>query len=146
MTHKAHSSYLQTEVLSSDPLNLVRLLYRAAIDALATARRHLQSGGIRERSCAIAKASDILRELTVSLDHQRGGEISQALAALYAYMRHRLNEANAQQREEPLVEVQKLLMTLLEAWVAIGTGNAPVIGTDFEPQRAHSPGAPQAVA
>jgi flagellar secretion chaperone FliS len=111
-----HNQYLEAEVLNADPIKLVRLLYRGAIDAVVLARRHLASGAIRERSKSIIKAWEILLELTQSLDHGRGGELSQNLASLYTYMQTRLMEANSLQSERPLKEVEGLLTTLLEGW------------------------------
>jgi flagellar protein FliS len=111
-----HNQYLEAEVMNADPVKLVRLLYRGAIDAVVLARRHLASGAIRDRSKSIIKAWEILQELTQSLDHGRGGELSQNLANLYTYMQTRLMEANSLQSERPLQEVQDLLTTLLEGW------------------------------
>jgi flagellar protein FliS len=94
-------------------------LYRGAIEATGAARRHLASGAIRERSLQIMKAWRILHELGQSLDHQRGGEISPALARLYAYMQTRLIEANTRQADGPLAEVESLLGKLCEAWQSV---------------------------
>ena len=55
----------------------------------------------------------------MSLDHERGGELSQRLAQLYDYMQRRLLEANAKQIDEPMAEVLGLLSTLGEAWDGI---------------------------
>ena len=54
-----------------------------------------------------------------SLDHEQGGQISRSLASLYSYMQERLIEANSKQAAPPLMEVEQLLSTLLEAWIAI---------------------------
>jgi flagellar protein FliS len=121
MTNTAYSNYRETEVLIANPLELVNILYRAAIDAIAAARRHLRDGKTRERSRQITRALEILHELMFSLNHQQGGEISRSLAALYVYMQNRLTEANVVQADAPLAEVQDLLSTLLEAWSAIRT-------------------------
>ena len=113
------NEYLEAEVLNADPLKLVRLLYRGAIESAGAARLHLASGAIRERSQEIVKSWRILDELTQSLDHQRGGEISIALARLYAYMQARLMQANVQQADPPLAEVEALLATLYGAWQSL---------------------------
>jgi len=108
--------YLQAEVLSADPLKLVQLLYRGAIDNVVTARRHLAAGEIRQRSKNITKAWEILLELIRSLDHSQGGDLSKNLASLYTYMQKRLMEANSQQSDRQLQEVEILLTTLLDGW------------------------------
>ena len=125
MPPTTRDQYLETEVLTATPLQLTVMLYRAAIDSIAAARRHLKSGEIWERSRRINKASEIISELTQSLDHEVGGEISGNLAGLYGYMQTRLIEANMHQAEPPLAEVANLLSTLLEAWRAAAPAAPP---------------------
>lgn len=134
MSPTTYDQYLETEVLSATPLQLTIMLYRAAIDSIAAARGHLHSGEIWERSRRINKASEIISELTQSLDHKAGGEISGNLAELYAYMQTRLIEANTQQAEPPLAEVGSLLSTLLEAWRAAAPAALPAaIESEYAP-------------
>jgi flagellar protein FliS len=114
-----YETYRQTEVLTADPVRLIDILYRGALDAARDARTCLRSGDIAGRGNAVSKASAILIELASSLDQERGGEFSRNLGELYIYMLRRLTTAHAQQTEEPLAEVEKLLMTLVEAWSAL---------------------------
>jgi flagellar secretion chaperone FliS len=109
-------AYLESQVLTADPMELVRLLYRGAGDAARSAIAHLAAGRIAERSRQISKAHAILSQLSVSLDHARGGALSRSLAELYDYMQRRLLEANLRQTAAPLAEVESLLTTLLEGW------------------------------
>jgi flagellar protein FliS len=118
MYNDGYHSYFENEVLASDSLKLVQLLYQGALGAIEAARGHVRAGDIRERSRAITKAFSILHELTASLDHKQGGELSQRLAALYDYAERLLIAANADQVEGPLIEAQQLLNGLLEAWQA----------------------------
>ena len=119
MWNSGHDAYLESRVLTADPIELVNLLYRACTEAVLEARRHLAEGRIAELSRQINQACAILIELAASLDHERGGEISQRLALLYDYMQRRLLEANMQQADAPLADVLGLLATLSEAWVAV---------------------------
>ena len=116
MWQNAHDAYLESRVLSADPVELIHLLYEAAIEAVREARRYLAEGEIAARSRSITKAYGILQELVAALDHERGGEISGRLGQLYDYMQRRLLEANFQQTDQPLAEVLGLLATLAEAW------------------------------
>ena len=102
--------------MSADPVTLVHMLYRGAIEAVGLARKHLAEGSIRERSRQIIKAWDILHELNQTLDRERGGEIVRRLGQLYCYMQARLLEANTEQIEAPLAHVRSLLVTLYEGW------------------------------
>ena len=112
-------AYLETRILSADPTELISILYEAALESVAAAREHLKRGEIRERSNAVTKAVSIVTELSSSLDHTRGGEVSRNLADLYHYISGRLFEANLKQTDGPLAEAQKLLHQLAEGWRAV---------------------------
>jgi flagellar secretion chaperone FliS len=115
MSYARHSIYVESEILSAPPADLIRMLYRGAIGAVSQARLHLETGDIAGRSSSISKAVDILNELNASLSDE-GGELSITLAMLYGYMQRRLLQANIDQDDAPLEEIQKLLATISEAW------------------------------
>jgi flagellar protein FliS len=122
-----YPTYLDEEVLNATPLKFVLLLYRAALDSIASARRYLRLGDIRARSLAITKALRIVTELSLSLDRKAGGELSKNLAALYSYVASLLIKANSEQRDPPLAEAERLLGTLAEAWeICAQSAAAPV--------------------
>lgn len=116
MAIDARLAYIENEILQADPIRLVQMLYRGAIAAAGRARQELRSGNIRERSEQITKAAEILNELTLSLDRDQGGDIARNLAEIYDYVQRLLQDANFRQAEQPLIEVENLLGTLLEAW------------------------------
>jgi len=114
-------AYLESRILSADPVELIRLLYQGAVSAVRTAREHLAQGDVPGRCAAVSKAMAILTELASSLDHTQGGEISRNLDRLYEYMQQRLLDANMKKSDEPLAEVLGLLTTLSEAWQGVKT-------------------------
>jgi flagellar secretion chaperone FliS len=133
MLNIARRRYLEAEVLGASPVKLVEMLYRAAIESVGDARRHLSNSDIRARSRSINKASAIVNELMRSLDHTRGGGISRGLVELYAYIQTRLIEANSRQIDPPLAEVEQLLGVLQEAWRAVPSApETPASGADPE--------------
>jgi flagellar protein FliS len=106
--------------MGASPHRLVGMLYQGARQAIAQARMNLQQGNIPARGEAITKAISIIESgLQQSLNKDVGGDIAARLDALYTYMAHRLLEANVRQSEEVLVEIDGLLATLEEAWMAI---------------------------
>ena len=121
MRQNGYQNYLEAQVMSADPIQLVQILYRAALDSVRTARECLRRGEIAGRSRSITKALGILSELITSLDHERGGEISANLIRLYDYIQRLLMDANFRQIDEPMAEAESLLSTLLEAWCACET-------------------------
>jgi flagellar protein FliS len=113
------AAYIDTRVLSADPLELVHILYEHTLAMVADARRYLAEGDIAARGRSISRAIAAIDELNCSLDREAGGSIARNLAALYQYMRSRLLSANIRQEDAPLAEVESLLRTLGEAWKAI---------------------------
>jgi flagellar secretion chaperone FliS len=122
--HDAYQEYVDNEILTADPGRLIQLMYRGALDAIASARASLAAGEIAGRSRQISKATAILNELALSLDHSLAPELTRNLVELYDYMARRLIEANVQQVDAPLAEVQQLLGTLLSAWQQSGPVDA----------------------
>lgn len=111
--------YLDSQILSADPLELVHIVYQHALAMVGDARRHLAARDIAARGRSISRAIAALDHLDGSLDRQNGGSLSQKLSGLYQYMRLQLLTANIRQEDAPLAEVENLLRTLAEAWSAI---------------------------
>ncbi|HEU0123859.1 MAG TPA: flagellar export chaperone FliS [Bryobacteraceae bacterium] len=116
MSIQAYKNQQDWDILGASPLELVRALYRGAIQSVRAARTALANGEIRERSSAITKACAIVQELTVSLNKEIGGEVADNLAELYVYIHKRLGDANIEQIDAPLAEAERLLTILLDAW------------------------------
>jgi flagellar protein FliS len=135
-----YREYTQDNVLNCSPLGLVVALYQGAIDAIDVAVDCLSKRDIPGRTKAINKAYSIISELILSLDKEKGEDISRNLAALYTYMQSRLLEAHLKQQAAPLEEVQKLLSTILEGWKEASQNydplaffNASAAATPFHP-------------
>ena len=127
------TAYLETRVLSADPVDLIAMSYEFATLRVREARSALAKGDIAERCKGIAKTIAILGELESSLDYKLGGEIAYNLGRLYRYMTERLTQANVRQEDKPLAEVESLLETLGEAWQSIrsGSGSTAEIAPDL---------------
>lgn len=110
------SAYLEQEIMAADPLQLVCMLYQAAIMEVREARRYLALGNISARSAAISKATEIIGELMSVLDPKADLELTARLTALYGYLLNRLLDANMKKADAPLAEVLGLLTTLSEGW------------------------------
>ena len=125
------NTYEENRILNASPVELVRILYAAALRSVQIARERLALGEIASRSREIGKAQCILLELAMSVDTGRSPEVGQRLLALYGYMQHRLLEANMHQSDGPLAEVASLLGTLGEAW-----SQCPAL-EEMQPELAH---------
>ncbi|HYK88170.1 MAG TPA: flagellar export chaperone FliS [Acidobacteriota bacterium] len=108
--------YREVAVKTANPLQLVVILYDAAINALQQAQGHIRSKDIARRAGSLNHSVAIISELQACLNFQEGGQIAHSLDRLYNYMKHRIFTANIEQRCEPLAEVISLLENLRAAW------------------------------
>jgi flagellar secretion chaperone FliS len=108
--------YREVAVKTANPLQLVVMMYDAAISSLQEAKAHLNRRDIAARSRAINKCISIISELQSCLNIREGGEIAQSLDRLYDYMKRRIFQANVDQSIEPLTEIESLLENLCSAW------------------------------
>lgn len=127
--HNGAEGYFENGVLSADPVELVRMLYRGGIDAVEKARQHLREGDIAARSAQITRAGAIIAHLTFSVNRDVDPRMGANLVELYDYMQRRLLRANLEQADAPLGEVSRLLSTLLDAWAACGPVEADAVQT-----------------
>jgi flagellar protein FliS len=110
----AHSS-----VLEADPYQLVSMLMDAALEKLNMANAAIQRNDKIGKAAALHRATAIIDELRISLNHEAGGEISVSLERLYDYMIRRALAANLQDDIKAIDEVNKLLSEIRGAWGAI---------------------------
>ncbi len=120
-----YRAYAESSMVGVSPINLVTSLYEGAIDTLGLIRQCFVTNDIMGRSKAVTKVVNILTELLLSLDHEKGGEISANLKRLYSYMQCRVLEAHAKKNPSPLEEIERLLKDLLESWYAVAKQNTP---------------------
>ncbi len=65
---------------------------------------------------AIIKAQDIVTELMVSLDFEKGGDIAKNLFSLYMFFNQQMVNANISKDKELLERIRKLISDLRETW------------------------------
>lgn len=124
MLPNSYQAYVDNSVVGSSPTQLIVALYEGAIEATRQAARCLETGDVWGRSKAVSKAHNILTELYISVDCEKGGELSSNLRRLYAYMQSRLLDGHAKKSGEALAEVDRLLSNLLEAWRVVAAKSA----------------------
>jgi flagellar protein FliS len=108
--------YRDTDLASASPGRLVVMLYDQILLSLRRARVALDAGQIEARAVHIIRASDMITELRVSLDHEQGGTIATNLDALYGYMLAELLDANRRQDAVPLDRVLVIAGELRDAF------------------------------
>ena len=116
MQQKWQNAYIENMVKTASPAKLIELLYMKAIDVLKEAEELIKERKYVEANEKIKRAQDIVVELNLSLDVERGGQIAQNLRALYNYLFQRLIEGNVKKDISALREVRGFLEDLLETW------------------------------
>ncbi|HYL72689.1 MAG TPA: flagellar export chaperone FliS [Bryobacteraceae bacterium] len=125
-SNQGKREYIAHRVLTASPVELIHILYQSAVQAVDEAVVALHSGDILSRGCAITKAIEILSELRASLRRDVQEEYSNTLEELYDYMQRQLIRAHREQSEALLLEVGRLLNTLLEGWAGAMNNTSPV--------------------
>ena len=78
--------YRETEVLTATPGQLVVLLYDHLLVSLRRARAAMEAGDAEQQGDQLEKSRNVLTELLVTLDRERGGEVAANLSALYSFL------------------------------------------------------------
>jgi flagellar protein FliS len=108
-----------SSVEDANPHKLILMLLTGAQERIVTARTHMINRNIAAKGETIGTAMNIIVGLRASLDHEKGGEISSNLDALYEYMEKQLFIANLKNDPLKLDEVSNLLKEITSAWVGI---------------------------
>jgi flagellar secretion chaperone FliS len=116
------SRYRDAELLSASPGQLVVMLYDKMLLTLRRARIACEARRIEERCDLLMKASDMITELRISLDHEQGGAISAQLDGLYGFMLRELFEANRLQDAAKIDVVIRIAGELRDAFATVVAG------------------------
>ena len=119
-------TYRANSILTATPGQLVLMLYDGALKALALARDAFEAPGDDPRRIEIIntqllKAQAILVELQNGLNDEAGGEFARTMHRLYDYHHRRLLEANIRKQVGPVIEVERLVRELRDAWAQMLT-------------------------
>ena len=115
------AAYKQTKVKTAGPGQLVVMLYDEAIRQLVSAAELLEkkSKQLDKVNNAILKARDIVTELMVSLDMEKGGDFSRTMFSLYVWFNDQLLEANLRKQAEPIRTIVRQMSEIRDAWSEI---------------------------
>lgn len=114
-------TYRANAVLTASPGQLVLMLFDGALKAIALAREGFAIPAEEPRRIQVInqhllKAQAILTELQSGLNLESGGEFARTMHRLYDYHNRRLFEANLRKQVEPVLEVERLVRELRDAW------------------------------
>ncbi len=113
---RAHRDYLENQVLTSSPTEVVQKLYQVAIENVQAAIRALKAGEALPRARHVTKAEEAVDELLLALDHSVGAQFTRTLADLYRYVLHQLVLGHARQSEQAFRDALSILESLSDTW------------------------------
>ncbi|HYC71885.1 MAG TPA: flagellar export chaperone FliS [Opitutaceae bacterium] len=114
-------AYRANSVLTASPGQLVLMLFDGALRSLALAREACGRPAEDPRryevvNAQLIKAQAIIAELQGTLNLEAGGEFARTMHRLYDYHHRRLVEANLRKEAGPIIEVERLLSEVRNAW------------------------------
>lgn len=124
-----YAQYRQQAASTASPAQLVLMLYDGALAEIVRAEVALAADDAAEAHDCLSRAQRIVLELTVTLDHERGGSMAGELARLYDFVSAQLVVANIGKDASALPSATRVLTELREAWdTACVRGAVPVAG------------------
>ena len=120
-----YAAYQNTAVKTASQGKLVVMLYETAVKQLTAASKcfddktgKVPANMIETYSNHIMKTQEIINELQVSLDMDKGGQIAQNLMSLYVFFNKELMDVSIKQDKEKLGQLLDMIKQLGSAWEA----------------------------
>lgn len=114
--YSAMNNYQRTHVETADNLKLIIMCYDAAIRDLEEARKLQENRLVEATYDRIRHAQDIITELLVGLDYERGGIIAQNLSRIYNYVLRQLVGINTGEDSRTYEHLIRIMGGLKDAW------------------------------
>ncbi|KIM10836.1 MAG: flagellar biosynthesis protein FliS [Sulfuricurvum sp. PC08-66] len=112
----AINAYTQNNAQVESAHRLIEMLYEGILRFNTQAKKALREGDIEKRVYWLNRSAAIFGELMNSLDMKAEGSTSEYLQGLYAYQLERINQANIDQKESIIDEINVVVRGLLDAW------------------------------
>jgi flagellar secretion chaperone FliS len=132
-TCDAKLAYRENAVRGATPIELVVILFDAAISDMRRALSAIQTSDIEERADAVRHAMLVLQQLQGTLDFEQGGDVARQFEQFYNLIRAKLLESQLRNSPELMQQQIGFMSDVRNCWV------------DAEKQLHPSPTAPAAM-
>lgn len=125
-----YNAYREIGVKTASQGKLVVMLYEGAVNNLEKAMALIGQNGkipanqIESYGNHLQKVMDIVTELEVSLDMEKGGDIAKNLMSLYVFFNKQIIEATMDHKKEKLEFVRNMMSQLHESWIKASNSTA----------------------
>lgn len=113
------SSYKKVKITTADPGQRVVMLYDGILKDLRLAQEAFQENEPDRFETIhnhLTHAQDIIFELQMALDKERGGDIAKSLDDQYSFWLNQIHEANFRKDPEYLPGIYDIVSDLREVW------------------------------
>lgn len=125
-----YNTYREIGVKTASQGKLVVMLYEAAASNLEKAiafvddSNRIKAENTEQYGVHIQKVSDIITELEVSLNMEKGGEIAKNLFSLYIWFNQRLLECSINHDKKVLQNIYRMICDLRDSWALAANSQA----------------------
>jgi len=119
MNSDSSATYLEERILSANPLELIQILYDAAVDRVRSARLHLSTGDAMSRAQDVSKALEIFTELALALNDRDAQASASTYSAIYRHLQKRLVEAHTQKSDAVFKEIEDMVVSMSKNWRSV---------------------------
>ena len=116
---QALNVYHRTSIQTADPLQLIIMCYDGVINDLRQAKALHERSEMNEVYRKIRHAQDIVTELLVGLDYERGGNIARNLNRIYNFVLRQLIGINSRGDVSIYDDLARILSNLRDGWETI---------------------------
>jgi flagellar protein FliS len=125
----AKRAYRDNAAQGATPIELVILLYDAAIEDLRRALAAMQASDIEGRSNLVGHALLVLQQLQGTLDFERGGAAASQFEQFYNLVRAKLLEAQMRASPDLMQQQLRAMVEVRDSWMAAKRALQPRPGT-----------------
>jgi len=116
MNNHGAKAYHQTSVATASKEKVLLMLYEGCIRNLKKCKIAIENKNWSEKGIQLGKAQNIINELSNSLNHEVGGELSKQLESLYTHIFAETTKANIENDPAKIAHCIKIMETLYEGW------------------------------
>lgn len=108
---------VRTQASGANPVQLIGLLYKEALNSIRLTKLHIQKGEMAEKNKHLSRALNIINEgLIPALNYDAGGELATNMRRSYDYVCDQLMYANADNDIEKLSHAERVLSEISAGW------------------------------
>lgn len=116
MNQHGAKAYHKTSVATASKEKILLMLYEGCIRNLKKCKLAMEAKNWADKGLYLGKSQDIINELSNSLNHDVGGDLSKQLEGLYLHLFQETTKANIENDPAKIEHCIKILETLYSGW------------------------------